>query len=800
LLANGGVRGTGGSGTGGSTGSGGAGGTASGGSTNTSGTAGNNGSGGSGGAGGAGAGPAGGAGGANTNNPGVAYGGGGAGGGDSPGGRGAIGGILITYNTPVVLPATPTITSTPPTCTTNGSSTISNYDATMTYIFSPAGPSVGAGGAISGMTPGTSYTVIAREGSCDSNPSAAFSNGAQTTPPATPTVATTPPSCTSDGISTISNYNAAFTYIFSPAGPSAGAGGVISGMTVGTSYTVIASDGSCNSTASAAFSIGAQLTAPPVPTVTTTSPTCTANGNSTINNYNASFTYTFNPTGPSAGAGGVISGMTTGTSYTVTANDGGCSSAPSAAFSNGAATTAPAVPSISTVPPTCTADGSSTISNYNASLTYIFNPTGPSAGAGGVISGMTIGTSYTIVASDGSCDSAPSAAFSNDAQFPTPVATISGLLNYCVGGNTTLTASGGTSYVWTDASANNVGNSANVTVTQGDYTVVATDANGCTATASATVTEVASLPVNIDGVLSYCPGESTTLTAVGGTDYSWSNGSNTESITVTAGTYSVTATDASCSGTASTVVTEITVTPLTFNDITVCEDSLLVIDAGNGFVSYEWENGETTQTISPLTSGNYSVTVVDANGCSVSGSVNVTFSPYPVVDLGNDTTIFEGVGLTLSPSITPSPSGTATYFWQPTEVLNCATCESVVVTTEDTTVITLVYADQYGCISSDSVVINTIPIVPIYIPNAFSPNKDGANDVFKIYGGAFREFYLTIHNRWGQKVFESNDFTEEWDGTFKGTEQEQGVYVYYLKAVTADLKVNTFKGSIVLLR
>jgi hypothetical protein len=106
------------------------------------------------------------------------YGGGGAGGGDSQGGRGGTGAILITYATTIPLPATPTISSNPATCLAPGSSTISNYDATTTYNFTPAGPTVGAGGVISNMTVGTSYTVTAGTGACTSAPSASFSNAA----------------------------------------------------------------------------------------------------------------------------------------------------------------------------------------------------------------------------------------------------------------------------------------------------------------------------------------------------------------------------------------------------------------------------------------------------------------------------------------------------------------------------------------------------------------------------------------------------------------------------------------------
>ncbi len=211
-----------------------------------------------------------------------------------------------------------------------------------------------------------------------------------------------PASCAADGTSTISNYNAALTYTFTPAGPAVGAGGVITGMAVGTNYTVTATNAAgCISAASAQFSNAAQLAAPAVPTVTSTAASCAAAGTSTISNYNAALTYTFTPAGPAAGAGGAITGMAVGPTNKVTAtNARGCISAASAQFSNAAQLAAPAVPTITGTPASCAAAGTSTISNYNAALTYTFTPAGPAAGAGGAITGMAVGTNYTVTATN----------------------------------------------------------------------------------------------------------------------------------------------------------------------------------------------------------------------------------------------------------------------------------------------------------------------------------------------------------------------------------------------------------------
>ena len=188
---------------------------------------------------------------------------------------------LTTDLTVVVIPnpADPIVSTGAATCTADGSATINNYDGTLTYTFTPAGPTVGVGGEISGMTPGTSYDVVADDGSCSSGAST-FSVDPQLTVPADPIVSTGAATCTADGTATIDNYDGTLTYTFTPAGPTVGAGGVISGMTPGTSYDVVADDGSCTS-GPATFSVDPQLTVPADPIVSTGAATCTADGTAT---------------------------------------------------------------------------------------------------------------------------------------------------------------------------------------------------------------------------------------------------------------------------------------------------------------------------------------------------------------------------------------------------------------------------------------------------------------------------------------------------------------------------------------
>ncbi|MBU6159128.1 MAG: lamin tail domain-containing protein, partial [Bacteroidetes bacterium] len=277
---------------------------------------------------------------------------------------------------------------------------------------------------ISNLPPGAYTFTVTNSGGCVSAATNVPITGPTNCCPVTPTITPTPASCTAAGSSKIGNYDASYSYTFSPLGPTVGAGGAISGMSVGTNYTVTATANGCTSPASASFSNAAQLTTPAVPAVTTTPATCLAASISTITNYNASLTYTFTPSGPTVTGSGVINNMTAGTPYTVTARNANCTSAASVSFQRTNQLTTPAVPTISSVPPTCTAAGTSSISNYNSTNIYTFSPAGPSVGVGGVISGMTVGQNYQVTAGLTGCTSAASTPFSNAAQLLTLTPTV----------------------------------------------------------------------------------------------------------------------------------------------------------------------------------------------------------------------------------------------------------------------------------------------------------------------------------------------------------------------------------------
>ena len=290
---------------------------------------------------------------------------------------------------------------------------------------------------------------------------------------------------------------------------------------------------------------------------------------------------------------------------------------------------------------TLTASGSSAHSN---AFTYLWN-NNSTANQIQVMDGST----YTVTVHDtNGCSATTSASVTVN---PVPQGNISGNTTLCAGQSTTLTASGANSYHWNTGATSPV-----ITVnSSGNYVCTFTNSYGCTTTRSVTV-NVFSSP-SITGNASFCFGGYTTLTATGGDTYQWSTGATTASINVnTAGNYSVTvSTNNGCSGSASVNVVQNQPVNVTISgNSVICSEIGTTLTATSG-ASYQWSSGQTTQSISVNTPGNYSVTVTNNNGCSGSSSQDVTMMEQAVVS-GN-THICQGESTTLS------VSGTGTYTW-----------------------------------------------------------------------------------------------------------------------------------------
>ena len=116
------------------------------------------------------------------------------------------------------------------------------------------------------------------------------------------------------------------------------------------------------------------------------------------------------------------------------------------------------------------------------------------------------------------------------------------------------------------------------------------------------------------------------------------------------------------------------------------------------------------------------------------------------------------------------------------------------------TLYTLVVTYNEGCLDTAFIEINTNGVPPLYIPNAFTPDGNGTNDVWFVYGTGIKDFRAMIFNRWGEKVFESTDQFIGWDGTYRGEAQPPGVYVYQADIVYLNGEKKFRNGGLTLIR
>ncbi|MBL0310689.1 MAG: gliding motility-associated C-terminal domain-containing protein [Bacteroidetes bacterium] len=385
-------------------------------------------------------------------------------------------------------------------------------------------------------------------------------------------------------------------------------------------------------------------------------------------------------------------------------------------------------------------------------------------------------------------------------------------------GTITLNSTGGTgtiTYAWNDggtgANRNNLDS--------GNYSATATDVNQCTASVSTTIFQGSQIDVSSTVSDVSCHGGndgSIDISPRGGNlpyGYQWNDAATSEDRTsVSAGNYKVTITDMNqCSITAEATVSE--PTALLFSqkvDQPSCPEN-----GGDGTISvtpsgamppysYSWSNGGNTPDISGLGSGSYSLTITDNNNCTVTASFNLNYLYQFQVNASPALANIEA-GQTISLNYQTSGSaGTITsQKWTPSESLSCDNCRSPVAAPDQSTTYQVQVTNNAGCVATDIVTINVSPSFSLYVPNSFTPNADGINDFFEIFGNRQGISFLEIElfNRWGETVFQSNDHSFKWDGLYKGEPLATQTLIWKLKLAFKDKPAEDLRqGSVTLLR
>ncbi len=470
------------------------------------------------------------------------------------------------------------------------------------------------------------------------------------------------------------------------------------------------------------------------------------------------------------------------------------------------------------------ADGGATVTANGGSGGYTYqwsnNTNGPTIG------GLVTGT-YSVTATDSNGCSA-STTFFVDTAPPLSIDAITSTPVACFGGNdgtVSVVVTDGVppyTYQWGGGSTSQTVGGLGV----GTYTVVVTDANGCTSLPeSVSVTQPNSPVTSVIGNVSepactWLADGSATITVQGGVPgYTivWSNGDTGFDLNnVGAGTYQATITDnngcvitdAITIGQPNPVSASATSTSTSCNGFE--NGSVTITNAQGGTAPYFYSiNGVDYQpgaTFIGLEAGDYGVHVQDVNGCSYLDSISVAEPVVLEMDLGADQTIQYGDSITLNPNINVPTAG-LNITWTPTTGLSCESCPNPVAQPEYQTTYIMSLSDPNGCQISDDITIFVTNDRNIFIPTGFTPNDDGNNDVFMIHGGEdiTRIRYLKVFDRWGELVFEGKDFPVNdpvygWDGRYKGQEMNSNVFAYVLEVEYEDGEVFQHQGDVTLLR
>jgi len=351
-----------------------------------------------------------------------------------------------------------------------------------------------------------------------------------------------------------------------------------------------------------------------------------------------------------------------------------------------------------------------------------------------------------------------------------PVLTIGNDTAVCLNDTLTIQANAGfASYVW--APKVNATARTAVLIPQQDVTVSvkATTAEGCHTADTINIAVKQPRTINLGSDTSFCSGDSIILNAgMGYSNYQWNDGSTSQqNVARTAGSYWVKAQDInSCYAIDTMQVLVVYPLPTVSlgNPAPLCAGSKRILDAG-GFDTYLWQDGSTARYFTADTTGNYNVQVKDNNGCTGSGTTAVLdIMPLPADFLKRTDSLCQYDKLTIA-----ATGDFSKYEWS-----NGATTSNIIVDMPGT--YTLNVTSNTGCNGSDTITIVQKTCMPgFYVPNAFTPNGDGRNDVFRpsLFGNV-QSYLFCIYNRFGELVFKTNTPGEGWDGNYKGKPFDSG--------------------------
>lgn len=357
----------------------------------------------------------------------------------------------------------------------------------------------------------------------------------------------------------------------------------------------------------------------------------------------------------------------------------------------------------------------------------------------------------------------------------------------------------------------------------GTYSVDVIDANLCEGHFEFLVEDPPVLEVNIDVTDVACFGQGDGMATanvtggVGNYTYQWSNGQISPTATgLIPGTYSVTVLDANnCETISSADVVEpglLTADVVDIADVFCFGEATGGITAGGsgGNPPFQYSLDGIVFQDSPqfteLFAGDYTVFVEDQRGCIATIDATVIEPDQLIVDLGTDLTLVLGCDTRLVAQISP-PGHPVSFTWSPPDSLDCLNCPETMADPTSTVTYEVMVVDSTGCSASDQLTVTVSKDRPLYFPNAFSPDGDGVNDHFTIYGGKSARIIKTLRvfDRWGSALFEAIDIplgkaSSGWDGNFRDRPMGVGVYTWFAQVEFVDGEIFLYEGDVTIMR
>ena len=331
---------------------------------------------------------------------------------------------------------------------------------------------------------------------------------------------------------------------------------------------------------------------------------------------------------------------------------------------------------------------------------------------------------------------------------PTPDVSANNDMNVCRGNTVQLNASGAAQFSWSPATGLSCTNCSNPVTTPVDsirYIVKGTSAAGCIGFDSIFLKVINPFQMRVKPGDTLCIGESAHLQAMDANTYLWSPPAGLDNVSIAA------------------------------------------------------------PTATPQVTTLYQVIGYDAYHCFTdTGYVRINVGPRPTVNIGSDVNTTTGTTMTLHPVISNGPI--ISYLWTPATGLSCTDCPNPTTTVTNNIEYSLTVTNNYGCVAKDVMRVTVFCLDgQVFIPNAFTPDGDGLNDILMVRGKGISVKTFRIFNRWGELVFEKKDFNPNdpkfgWDGKVRGVAASPDVFVYTAEVVCDNGIIYTYKGNTTILK